>query len=166
MTQHNFELYESFRPTQFDSPKTIEGLDGTQYVVVASRNRDSDCRELSNFDAALRELGGENDDDVQIHRFGHWACGWVELLLAHEETHLDTLIDLSDRLEDYPILDDDDYSMRLHDEAQEVWQNYLDKERIEYIRKHRDQFAFRSLEDMLSCARGKHFRGCASELIG
>jgi hypothetical protein len=40
-----------------------------------------------------------------------------------------------------------------------------EKERIAYIRKHRSEFEFADLRDMLSCVRGNYFAGYASELI-
>jgi hypothetical protein len=52
-------------------------------------------------------------------------------------------------------------------EADRVWQDcYTDSGRIAYIRKHKDQFNFRSFADMLGCARGKYFGGYASEILG
>ena len=73
---------------------------------------------------------------------------------------------IEDRLEDYPVLDEMDYSQREQDAADETWRNcYREKERIKYIRKHRSQFDFASFRDLLDCVRGKSFAGYAIELI-
>lgn len=54
-----------------------------------------------------------------------------------------------------------------HEEAQRVWAKcYSEKERIEYIRKNRNQFEFHSIADIIGCVRGKYFLGYESELIG
>lgn len=54
----------------------------------------------------------------------------------------------------------------LASEANAVWRDcYQLKERVEYVRKHRGQFDFRSFSDMLSCLRGNYFAGYASELL-
>jgi len=63
-------LYREFSPTQFDTKGL--GLDDRQDWLVASvsRTRDSDCLAESNFETALKSLGGEGDD-VEVHRFSH-----------------------------------------------------------------------------------------------
>jgi len=112
-------------------------------------------------------MGGESED-VQIHRFGHWANGWFEIVLVNpDKPELVKLAqELEDSLENYPVLDENDFSEREHEAANETWKNcYREKGRIEYIRKHRSQFEFSSLSDMLGCVRGNYFAGYASELI-
>ena len=98
---------------------------------------------------------------------GHWACGWYELLsvLANTPEHK-IAADIESALADYPALDDSDFSEREREEAQSTWRDcYNDRDRVDYIRKHRDQFEFNNLADMLGCARGRYFAGYASELI-
>ena len=52
------------------------------------------------------------------------------------------------------------------EEAERIWRDCYDaSQRIEYIRDHSSQFEFRSFADMLSCVRGNHFAGYASELL-
>lgn len=98
----------------------------------------------------------------------HWAVGWVEWLAIHESNHkaLKAADELAERLENCPVLDEDALSENESEEANQVWKVcYRDKERMEYVRKHRGQFEFQSFGDMLSCLRGKYFCGYASELI-
>ena len=53
-----------------------------------------------------------------------------------------------------------------HEESQRVWREcYRTKDRLEYVRDHRDQFDFRSFAEMLACVRGHFFAGYASELL-
>lgn len=155
-------------PSALDSWANYTGqtqFDGWECLVT--QKRDSDCLERSNFRSALKALGGEGDN-VEIHRFGHWACGWWEALAVKVGTAQHTLAQsIADKLEDYPVVNESDYGDLESEEADQIWKDcYRPKERIEYIRKHREQFDFRSCADILGCVRGKYFAGYASELIG
>lgn len=158
--------YSSWKPSSFDTSGL--GLPDRQSWLVAptARNRDSSPLEESNFATALSELGGESDT-VEVHRFGHWANGWYEIILVQPGTPAATIADsVEDRLSNYPILDESDLSEREQSAANETWQHcYNVSERISYIRAHSSQFEFRSFPDMLACVRGKYFAGYASDLI-
>lgn len=136
------------------------------YDTLMCRNRDSDALTESNWRTALRELGGESDN-VLIVRMDHWAVGWIEHLAVKQGTseHA-TATALEQKLEDYPILNENDFSELETDNANEVWANcYRPAERIRYIRAHRGQFEFNSYSDMLAVVRGWYFIGYASELL-
>jgi hypothetical protein len=139
------------------------------YSSGFGQSRDSDCLEASNFATALAALGGEDSDEtVVVVSENHWAVGWVEWIAIHQdnEAALKIADELRERYENYPVLDENDFSEREQDEAQQIWNNcYNDQERLEYIRKYRQQFEFADYADMISCVRGKHFCGYASELI-
>jgi hypothetical protein len=81
-------------------------------IGPVGQHRDSDALEQSNFAAALRAMGGEGDDVAAV-RFRHWAFGWVEEISfrmgseAAEVAHV-----LAVALDDYPVLDDEDYAER------------------------------------------------------
>lgn len=157
--------YKEFRPSAHDSAGL--GLPDRQkwLVLPCGRNRDSGCLDESNFAVALEHLGGESDD-VEVHRFGHWACGWFEVILVNPDSMARITANvLEERLEDYPVLDEDDLSEREQTAANETWQCYSAKERLEYVRTYRSQFEFRSFRDLLGCIRGKFFAGYASELL-
>jgi hypothetical protein len=56
-------------------------------------------------------------DDVEAHTFRHWAVGWVDHLFVriHDERGEITpafasIMEWEERLEEYPVADDDDYS--------------------------------------------------------
>ena len=105
------QSYKDFAPTPFDA----KGLNCAResicnFGVLLSQNRDSEALELSNFRVALERLGGESEN-VQVHRFGHWACGWFELLLVKPNTkQWQTALEIEDSLLDYPCLDEMDWS--------------------------------------------------------
>lgn len=155
-------------PSGFDSMRNYSGsVPESGWLVVMTRNRDSDILTESNWACAWEELGGTSES-VQVFTFGHWACGWWKALCVLEGSDAQMIgADIVDRIESYPVLNEHDFSEREHDEANRVWkQCYTTKERIEYIREHRSQFEFCSLVDLLGCVRGKYFAGYDSELIG
>lgn len=152
------------------------------YSAGVGQSRDSDALERANFDAMLKALGGEqtskdredpNDPGaalslVRIVRETHWAVGWVEWIAIHESATDAIAIasQIKTKLEDYPVIDEELFSQYETDAANETWKNcFRVKERIEYIRKHANQFEFRNFRDLLGCVRGDYFAGYASELL-
>src|SRR5262245_6049769 len=130
--------YKAFRPTGFDATgigSTTHGIG--DFLVLLARNRDSDLLTQSNFDCALQELGGESDT-VQVHRFGHWACGWFELILIDpaDEKATETAQEIEDSLADYPILNDEHHSELEFTEASRLWEHTSMRERVEVIQRY------------------------------
>lgn len=147
------EVYAS--PSSWDSLSNYLGATPPDnlYVVMA-RTRDADLLTESNWDCALSELGGESDS-VVIHRFGHWACGWLEYLSVTGGTpEFDKAQAIVKRLEDYPVLDEDDFSRREMEQADETWRDcYTEKERIAYLRENKGA-DFHSFANLMQCIRG------------
>jgi hypothetical protein len=121
--------YRNFAPTGFDTEGL--GLPNRQDWIVApvSITRDSGSLDQSNFYTALEILGGESET-VEVHRFGHWGPGWFEIILVHpdRESEID---EIEGSLENYPVLDDEDYSRREYDECCEYWDQMGYSERID-----------------------------------
>ena len=122
-------------------PDSFMAMDsGWQYTcecfVFLGRNRDSDLLTESNFECALQELGGESDT-VKIVRESHWAVGWVEWIAIHESDSkaLGSASDMIDSLNDYPILNENDFSEREWNAAQEYWQTLSLSERVDLCRE-------------------------------
>ena len=102
------------------------------WFVIASRNRDSRILDQSNFESILESMGGESDT-VQIIRSGHWACGWIELLLVNP-TNIDKVEHaewIHFELSKYPVFDENNYYRMEADYAIELWKELPLKERIE-----------------------------------
>ena len=138
------------------------------YSSGFGRSRDSDALERSNFRVAIDALGGESET-VTIVRERHWAVGWVEWIAIHssDTKALAVARQLCDRANNYPPLDEEDWSREELEEAHLVWkEGYNTQERIAYIRDKRSQFDFSDYREMLACARGECFIGYASELLG
>jgi len=97
------------------------------YYVLLSRCRDSGLVEESNFNSALKALNGESDT-VKVIRSSHWAVGWIEVILIHEsdKVSVDKGFEIDKALDNYPILDDIDFSERESEKRDEY---------IEEIRK-------------------------------
>jgi hypothetical protein len=134
-------------------PQYYSGAEWPEYYSAGvGRSRDSDCGEESNFDAMLKGLGGESET-VQVVREGHFLCGWVEWIAIHEsdETALRAADAMKSSLEDYPILDEEDYCQREFDECERVWSDcFNESDRIQYLRKNRCTTGFRSLRAAVS----------------
>lgn len=131
------QTYREYRPTQFDP----SGLNGESVgisdwlVAPCGRNRDSECLQESNFHSFLRGVGGESKD-VQVHRFGHWACGWFEIIVIRPHTDAATKAQkMADALEDYPVVDESDWSDREYRAKAQYWENYLLRERVDMCRE-------------------------------
>ena len=105
------------------------------FLILLSKNRDSHILDESNFDCALESLGGESET-VQVHRFGHWACGWFEYILIDPKDKKAVIIaeGIESALSDYPVLNDSDYSDRCFNDICEYWVNMSLSERIEYCK--------------------------------
>ena len=117
-----------FRPTGFeDSPAKFFDEDDERrdwLMAPVSRTRDTGPFEESNFESALKILGGESEN-VEVHRFGHWGPGWFEIIICKPtEANVKILTDIEAGLEDYPIIDDEDYSRRELECAEESWRSY------------------------------------------
>ena len=120
--------YRDYRPTMFDSVGL--NLDDRQNWIVCptGQNRDSSHAEQSNLVAAVKILGGESET-VEVHRFGHWAHGWFEIILVHPSRESE-VIAIIERLKECPVLDQDDYTHRQWESAYELWASLPLQERI------------------------------------
>lgn len=151
-------LYEvAAKPSGWDSYSNYTGeIPPKDLLVVMTRTRGADLLTESNWEVALKRLGGESDD-VVIHRFGHWACGWWEALCVQAGTESEKQGErIVEKIKGYPVLDEDDFSERETNEANRVWRDcYNPKQRVEYIRDNGGA-DFRSFADLRSCIRGEY----------
>jgi len=122
------------------------------WYAIISQNRDSGCLERSNYRTVLErlrkynsELQAENidsrnaeydsvgDDTVTDTRQGHWAVGWVEVIFVHSSNAAAVTIaqDILDALEDYPVVDDEDFSNLEYEEMSKYWSHCGMRQRIQ-----------------------------------
>ena len=104
---------ESWKPDyleKWEYASNYIGEDYSDYYVVYGRSRDSDLLTQSNWDQLEEEFDGK--EGVEIIRSGHWAGGWVETILIHEDAE-DMLMkadDFAKQLSEYPVLDEEDFT--------------------------------------------------------
>ena len=119
-------------------PNYYIGEDWDGYYVFLGRNRDSQLLEVSNFECALSDLGGESETVLVVSE-NHWAVGWVEWIAIHESdtTALKAADEIVSALAIYPILNESDYSERKWgrewEYACEAWENMSIRERVRLL---------------------------------
>ena len=122
----DMQQLKNFSPTPFD-PKGLGVEAGrADWLIVTTRNRDDEIRTQSNFETALERLKSvDRGEDVETFGAGHWACGWYEGIIVRPGSPAEAEAeDIRDRLETYPLLDEEDVSrreMEAYDEAMERW---------------------------------------------
>lgn len=95
-----------------------EVVDAENWAVLYTHNRDSGLLDQSNASAIQKAMEPFTDGDVVFESHTHWAVGHVdgfsirvyrngEITEAFRTYH-----ELTERLADYPVLDEDDYSNR------------------------------------------------------
>lgn len=106
--------------------------DADRWAIFYTVNRDSGLADQSNACAIEKEmarhLNVDGSPDVRAERHGHWACGWVDgwaiRVFGPDGSVTDAFRSycaIRIQLEQYPILDETDYSNREYDAAPEDW---------------------------------------------
>lgn len=98
--------------------------DAENWCIVYTNNRDSKLLEQSNAEAIqaeMEEFTQGDDPDCISERHDHWAVGWtdgysIRVYRGKETTPaFERWCDIQNRLSDYPVLDDEDYSQKKYD---------------------------------------------------
>jgi hypothetical protein len=115
-------IYECNRAGQ---PTGYYDTDSEQWLMIEiARTRDSDILDVSNFRSIyndLKKIADSNNIEcgVEILRFGHWACGWVEYLVISKD---DIMIKEAEKAVQYlrenGLYDEDDYYKELYKQEQ------------------------------------------------
>ena len=97
------------------------------WFPVTGQHRDSDVLSVSNFATISADMSTRFVDDVETHSFSHFAVGWVEECFVR---YLDDEGDITDaaraaevwrdKLSDYPVADEEDYSRREYEDLCET----------------------------------------------
>lgn len=125
------QKYKDYAPTGFDikgMPIRDSEVDMDEWLVgPCGQNRDSDALVRANFDSfkeAMTEADPEGNDYF-ICSFGHWACGWFEIVLVKPDTKAHLVAqECAAALENYPVLDDQKFSEYEDEECHESWNNW------------------------------------------
>lgn len=110
----NWRQFECF----YNSDDEIDGA----WAILYTHNRDSGLLTESNaaaIDKAMGPFVAADEADAKVYRASHWACGWVEgyairVFSASGEitAAFTTFAGLQAQLEQYPVLNEDDWTER------------------------------------------------------
>jgi hypothetical protein len=109
----------SFNDFSWDRSSELDDAD--QYCLVYTHNRDSGLLDQSNAEAIHQALMPFLNKDVLEEHHTHWACGWCEgyAIKVFKRGRITrafrTYYNLQQRLAEYPLLDEDDYSNRVYE---------------------------------------------------
>lgn len=130
----------NYHPKPWTLPRNYSGGSWPQWFVFLSQNRDSDALERSNFTCALASV--QRCSTATVHRLrpvtvreNHFAVGWVEWVGIHS-TDAGALAEaerLADKLDDYPVVNEDHWSELEYGEACDAWERASVAERVELI---------------------------------
>lgn len=94
-------------------------VDRAAWGIYYTHNRDSGLLDQSNAAVIAVALKAFDESTVRGAGASHWACGWVDGVAVRVYAADGSLTDAARvlgelvlRMEDYPVLDDDDYSRR------------------------------------------------------
>ncbi len=99
--------------------------DAHNWTIVYTHNRDSGLLTMSNADAIAKIMKPHlESDDSLVEDHNHWGVGWVAgysirvYKLGTENEYTPAFLawcDIAASLEDYPVLDEEDYFRRQHE---------------------------------------------------
>jgi len=121
-------------------PDSYWGAEWHDFYVFLSQHRDSDSLTRSNFTCALDKLGESKScqwgETVQVVRENHWAVGWVEWIAIHESdlSAIDKANKMLNKIDEYPVLNEDHWSNLEFDEATRYWQTMALCDRVDLCR--------------------------------
>jgi len=106
-------------------PRNYVGPDHDGFVV-ATRNRDSDAIERSNFETMRRDLAPW-PGAWTIVRDSNWAVGWTESILLYQDAPRRAKIEAATNLmhlREHPVLDETNLSELESEELQDAWDDW------------------------------------------
>ena len=135
------QTYAEWSPTGFDHAGAF--LDNRQdwLVLGVIRTRDSGPLAESNFECAWSAIEDasvlDNETSCESHRFGHWGPGWFEIIIVRPGSNCAKEAQrIEDAMADYSVVDEEDYSNREFEAAQEYWSSCPVRERVRIIQEH------------------------------
>ncbi len=122
-------------------------LEFSHWASCFGVHRDSDALERSNWQVISEDLTSRYPDDVQPESYNHWAVGWVETLRIRVygnhpnrlgvpifSTAIHAAYDWAERLDSYPVADEEHYSQLEWDEFMDyvesessLWPDSIDR---------------------------------------
>ena len=99
------------------------------YYIISGHSRHSKILEESNYQTIKEYLSKNSINFIEVS-FNHWAVGWIETLMIQEDDikGIEFINDnILDRLEDYPVFDEEDFYQREYEEATEIKEDMIMK---------------------------------------
>ena len=118
--------------TYWERPESYAGYDPAGDIILATKHRGSSILDESNWQVLAQAFGG----NAYSWRATHWACGWVEYLMlpAPAPANLKAMAErYADELADYPVLDEEGYTVAQVEAMQAYWEAADTPDRAEYI---------------------------------
>ena len=151
-------------------PKDYFGIDPQGYSILVAQNRDSNALTRSNFETISKEMKCINWDNDSMNsapnviniRQGHWACGWLELLLVKNNTKAyKKALEIEKQLDEYPVFDESHWSQLEWDEMADYWAGMDLQDRIDLCKEH-EQSIFSARFDYIpdNCSLKDALRDC------
>lgn len=129
------QTYAQFRPTSFDARGL--SLPDRQTWIVAPVSQDHGFGFPSqDFERSCEVAPIPRVRISEVHRFGHWGHGWFEIILVDPSRAAEVQA-IADQIEDYPILNEEDYSAREYVAASDTWRASSLRDRIELCQRFR-----------------------------
>ena len=114
-------------------PSNYMGDDLSDYYKGPAKGYDADALDKSNFKVALEMLGGEGNG-VLVGSFGGFGGGH-EQIFVHKDAadKVAILQDIENKMSEYPVLDDSDYSEMQMEEERESYESWAKQEALKII---------------------------------
>lgn len=114
-----------------------ETLFESYFPSGVGQHRDSDDLQESNFSTAielLKKAGCEEEVDYKVCLSTCSMVGWQEGIYVHKDSHAAMVMaEINIQLENYPVLDDDDYSERQWNSTMQGWNEWGHSEFVEWV---------------------------------
>lgn len=126
-------------------PRYYMGARWDGYYVFLGQHRDSGSVTRSNFTVARAALDllppfeppdADTDSRIVVSE-NHWAVGWVEWIAIHETdaAAIEAAEAMLERLENYPVLDEEHWSELEWTEAADYWARLSVRDRLDAIER-------------------------------
>lgn len=109
---------------------SLDHPQATWEIGPVGHHRDSDLVEESNWDSMLASYAAADPDgkDYEVHRFGHFAVGWIEEVAYRPGSKVsEVAATLRDCLKGHPILDEEALGRAEMEAVQENWHSVADE---------------------------------------
>lgn len=122
------QKYKDFSPTPFDETGLNAGDQGDWLVAPCSTHRDAVTSTRANWEALTKELDAIDPEgnDHQINSYGHWACGWFEIILVRPGSECERACNEAEEyLSECGTLSEEDYQRVKQEDFEASWDMWL-----------------------------------------